>query len=144
MNAAEIQKFVEELRRYGTGNGGSLGRHMGIMDSAADTIESLQAQLDEEKSRRYQAECNYDHAVEDRNGLRAQLKAAVEDLEGAGACFTCKHFRRNGGDCFGAGECRLKGAEIFPCNEPGVYRVEVPDDGRNTYVWRGPQAEGGE
>ena len=84
--------------------------------------------------------------------LQAQLaesqrreRAAVEDLEGAGACFTCKHFRRNGGDCFGAGRCRLDGIEIWPCNEPGVYRVEVPDDGRKTYEWRGPQeAEKGE
>lgn len=81
--------------------------------------------------------------------LRAQLaesqrreRAAVEDLNGTGACFTCKHFRRNGGDCFGAGRCRLDGIEIWPCNEPGVYRVEVPDDGRKTYEWRGPQEAG--
>ena len=71
-------------------------------------------------------------------------QAAVEDLEGAGACFTCKHFRQNGGDCFGAGRCRLDGIEIWPCNEPGVYRVEVPDDGRKTYEWRGPQAGKGD
>ena len=83
--------------------------------------------------------------------LRIQLsesqrreQAAVEDLEGAGACFTCKHFRRNGGDCFGAGRCRLDGIEIWPCNEPGVYRVEVPDDGRKMYEWRGQQAGKGE
>lgn len=81
--------------------------------------------------------------------LEAQLaesqrreRAAVEDLNGTGACFTCKHFRRNGGDCFGAGRCRLDGIEIWPCNEPGVYRVEVPDDGRKTYEWRGPQEAG--
>ena len=81
--------------------------------------------------------------------LEAQLaasqrreQAAVEDLGGAGACFTCKHFRRNGGDCFGAGRCRLDGIEIWPCNEPGVYRVEVPDDGRKMYEWRGPREDG--
>ena len=81
--------------------------------------------------------------------LQAQLsesqrreQAAVEDLNGTGACFTCKHFRRNGGDCFGAGRCRLDGIEIWPCNEPGVYRVEVPDDGRQTYEWRGQQELG--
>ena len=73
-----------------------------------------------------------------------RLEAAVEDLEGAGACFTCKHFRQNGGDCFGAGRCRLDGIEIWPCNEPGVYRAEVPDDGRKTYEWRGQQAGKGE
>jgi hypothetical protein len=36
----------------------------------ADCIESLQTQLKEEVSRRYQAECNYDHAVADRDRLR--------------------------------------------------------------------------
>lgn len=84
--------------------------------SSADLIESLQSQLAESQRRE---------------------RAAVEDLNGTGACFTCKHFRRNGGDCFGAGRCRLDGIEIWPCNEPGVYRVEVPDDGRKTYEWRG-------
>ena len=90
----------------------------GDMKAAADLIESLQKQLAEAQRRE---------------------QAAVDDLEGAGACFTCKHFRRNGGDCFGAGKCRVDGVEIFPCNEPGVYRVEAPDDGRDTYEWRGPQ-----
>lgn len=89
--------------------------------AAADLIESLQAQLAASQRRE---------------------RAAVDDLEGTGACFTCKHFRRNGGDCFGAGRCRLDGIEIWPCNEPGVYRVEVPDDGRQTYEWRGPQEAG--
>ena len=123
-------------------------------DSAADLIESLQAQL-----------ADYHHMSELVDGkmeenqrlrrinenLQEQLaasqcreRAAVEDLEGAGACFTCKHFRRNGGDCFGAGRCRLDGIEIWPCNEPGVYRVEVPDDGRKMYEWRGPQAGEGD
>ena len=86
---------------------------------AADLIESLQAKLAESQRRE---------------------RAAVADLNGTGACFTCKHFHQNGGDCFGGGRCRLDGIEIWPCNEPGVYRVEVPDDGRQTYEWRGPQA----
>ena len=93
----------------------------GIMRVAADLIESLQSQLTTSQCRE---------------------KAAVEDLNGTGACFTCKHFRRNGGDCFGAGRCRLDGIEIWPCNEPGVYRVEVPDDGRQAYEWRGPREDG--
>ena len=87
----------------------------------ASAVDDLQAQLSESQRRE---------------------QAAVEDLNGTGACFTCKHFRRNGGDCFGAGRCRLDGIEIWPCNEPGVYRVEVPDDGRQTYEWRGPQEAG--
>ena len=87
----------------------------------ASAVDDLQAQLSESQRRE---------------------QAAVEDLNGTGACFTCKHFRRNGGDCFGAGRCRLDGIEIWPCNEPGVYRVEVPDDGRQTYEWRGPHEAG--
>lgn len=74
--------------------------------------------------------------------VTAERDAAVADLEGTGACFTCKHFRRNGGECFGAGKCRLDGIEIWPCNEPGVYRAVVPDDGRKTYEWRGVQQAG--
>lgn len=116
-----------------------------------ERIAELEGQLTEEISRRYQAECNYDHWKATCEQVRAQLtasqqreRAAVEDLEGAGACFSCEHFRRNGGDCFGAGRCRLDGIEIWPCNEPGVYRAEVPDDGRKTYEWRGPMAGEGE
>jgi hypothetical protein len=96
----------------------TLGDHL---DAAVNAIESLQTQIAASQRRE---------------------RAAVEDLNGTGACFTCKHFRRNGGDCFGAGRCRLDGIEIWPCNEPGVYRVEVPDDGRKTYGWRGPQEAG--
>ncbi|CDV96393.1 Hypothetical protein DPCES_5395 [Desulfitobacterium hafniense] len=66
-------------------------------------------------------------------------KAAVDDLIRAGACFSCKHFLGNEGRCSGAGKCRVMGVEIFPCDRPGVYRIEIPDDGRDTYEWRGPQ-----
>lgn len=129
MNAEEL---IAALRRLGveTGSLACLGcghehncgtRGCAILRAAADLIEALQAQLAESQRRE---------------------RAAVDDLEGTGACFTCKHFRRNGGDCFGAGRCRLDGIEIWPCNEPGVYRVEVPDDGRQTYEWRGPQEAG--
>ena len=114
MNADEI---VQQLR-YMAEN--SRSKHDVLVDTIS-LIKSLQAQLAESQHRE---------------------QAAVDDLEGAGACFTCKHFRRNGGDCFGAGRCRLDGIEIWPCNEPGVYRVEVPDDGRKMYEWRGLQEAG--
>lgn len=88
-----------------------------LCKNAATLIESMQSQL-----------ADYHHMSELVDGkmeenqrlrrinenLQEQLaasqhreRAAVEDLEGAGACFTCKHFRQNGGDCFGAGRCRL-------------------------------------
>ena len=114
----------EQFRSYDTGNACDDGTRL----AAADLIESLQTRIAELESQLSESQ--------------RREQAAVEDLNGTGACFTCKHFRRNGGDCFGAGRCRLDGIEIWPCNEPGVYRVEVPDDGRQTYEWRGPQEAG--
>lgn len=38
----EVSGLVTELRRKGLANGGSLGRHAGIMDEAADTIMALE------------------------------------------------------------------------------------------------------
>lgn len=69
--------------------------------------------------------------------LTRERDAAIEDLNGGQACFSCKHFRRNGGECFGAGICRVDGVKIFPCDEPYMYRVEIPNDGRDVYEWRG-------
>lgn len=122
MNADEIVQALRENAEWCDANEYEVPICMGDNQrGAADLIESLTAQLAESQRRE---------------------QAAVEDLNGTGACFTCKHFRRNGGDCFGAGRCRLDGIEIWPCNEPGVYRVEVPDDGRKMYEWRGPQEAG--
>lgn len=73
--------------------------------------------------------------------LQAELDAAIEDLNGAQACFSCKHFRRNGGKCSGGGSCRTMGVKIIPCDEPDTYRAEIPDDGRDTYEWRGVKGE---
>ncbi|WP_040659732.1 hypothetical protein [Oscillibacter ruminantium] len=131
--------------------------HCSDLDNeAADALERLTAEsaekdaeigrltnLAQDAQKQWKAEYAMRRKFEaDRDRLQAELDAAVEDLNGTGACFTCKHFRRNGGDCFGAGRCRLDGIEIWPCNEPGVYRVEVPDDGRKMYEWRGPQEAG--
>ena len=74
--------------------------------------------------------------------LKKLLDAAVEDLSGAQACFSCDHFYRNDGKCSGAGKCRINGIKIFPCDEPGVYRAEIPNDGRDTFKWR--ELEGGD
>ena len=72
--------------------------------------------------------------------LTAERDAAIIDLRGSGTCFSCKHFRRNGGNCFGAGRCRTEGVEVWPCDEPGEYLISIPDDGRDFYDWRGPVA----
>ena len=73
--------------------------------------------------------------------LTVERDAAIVDLRGSGACFSCKHFRRNGGNCFGAGRCRTEGISIFPCDEPGEYMISIPDDGRDFYEWRSLCAE---
>lgn len=99
MSADEIARELRENADWCGANEYEIPLCMGDNQrEAAGLIESMQSQLAESQRRE---------------------RAAVEDLEGAGACFTCKHFRRNGGDCFGAGRCRLDGIEIWPCNEPG-------------------------
>ena len=129
MTPDEIVKALRENAEWCDANEYDVPLCMGDNQrAAADLIESMQARI---------AELEAQLAASQR-----RERAAVEDLEGAGACFTCKHFRRNGGGCFGAGRCRLDGIEIWPCNEPGVYWVEVPDDGRKMYEWRGPQEAG--
>lgn len=35
------EELIVELRKYGLTNGGSLGRHCGLCDIAADVIEQL-------------------------------------------------------------------------------------------------------
>lgn len=158
----ETEKLIAELRDYFDGKNLNHATAM----RAADALERLTSEsaekdaeierLKEQIAADSQLKSGLDNAnalcrtygqiiasfKDCRDQLQAELDAAVEDLNGTGACFTCKHFRRNGGDCFGAGRCRLDGIEIWPCNEPGVYRVEVPDDGRKTYEWRGPQEAG--
>ena len=43
--------LIHDLRRYGLTNGTALGRHMGIMDEAADAIETLTFELEAAKKR---------------------------------------------------------------------------------------------
>ncbi|WP_312694092.1 hypothetical protein [Caproiciproducens sp.] len=57
----ETEELIKELRRYGLSNGGSLGRHMGIMDIAADRLEELNRRAaPENKPQTHCVECtNY-------------------------------------------------------------------------------------
>lgn len=67
--------LIHDLRRYGLTNGTALGRHMGIMDEAADAIETLTLELAAEKKR---------------------AGAAVKDI--THICHTCKHAYANRGE----------------------------------------------
>lgn len=60
--------LIHDLRRYGLTNGTALGRHMGIMDEAADAIERLISDLEEANKRAKTAEAERDAAVEDCSG----------------------------------------------------------------------------
>lgn len=138
MNADEIVKALRicartspcphDCPRAGVGNDGAECARQ-LMETAAAKIAELN-DFEQSQCAKLLAQLNESQRRE---------RAMEEDLRGAGACFSCKHFRRNGGDCSGAGKCRTDGITIFPCDRPGTYRVEVPDDGRNTYEWRGPQ-----
>lgn len=51
---------------------------LGLVDSRAAEIAELRGRLDEETSRRYQAECNYDHWKTTCEHLQAQLTASQQ------------------------------------------------------------------
>jgi hypothetical protein len=51
MEELKTSELIKELRSYGLQNGGSLGRHMGIMDEAADRLEELNRRTEPENKR---------------------------------------------------------------------------------------------
>lgn len=79
------EEFVKTLRSYGLTNGTTLGRHMGIMDEAADVIEKLEREL--AAARKIKAFFGYvpRKAIEDAakatKSVYQQRDAAVSDLE---------------------------------------------------------------
>lgn len=75
--------LIHDLRRYGLTNGTALGRHMGIMDEAADAIETLTFELAAANKRA-------DAAVEEIC-LKCHTRAAEFNLEVKPAnCAQCK------------------------------------------------------
>lgn len=68
------EDLIQSLRHHGLENGGTLGRHMGIMDIAADTIERLAKELEwKEKV--------LELAQRTERKAEAERDAAVRDLE---------------------------------------------------------------
>jgi len=78
------------------------------IDDAAYLIDSLTAQLNEEISRRYQAECNYDHWKQQALESERMEKEAVADIWNASMnapCAVCAHgFANTGAPC-----------TVYPC-----------------------------
>lgn len=94
--------LAQELRHYGLTNGSALGRHMGIMDEAADAIESLRKEL-EWKDKVIEL------AQRTEQQTQAERDAAVRDLEeimfrGRLNIDTCRYCSTK--DCYGRGGYR--------------------------------------
>ena len=96
MNAEEI---IKELRRCGLSNGAALGRHMGIMDIAADKLaalnefqgsqcEKLLVQLADARARI--AELEKQHQV-DKVALCAMCKARGQEQNLICGCASCHY-----------------------------------------------------
>lgn len=60
--------------------------------------------------------------------VKRERDAAKSDLCNAEPCFTCLHFRRNGGDCGGGSACREAMGECIESNREYT---------GNVYEWRG-------
>lgn len=67
------KELVKELRTYGLSNGSCIGRHMGIMDEAADAIETLLS----ENERIGKVEAERDAAISDMEKMMAISPASV-------------------------------------------------------------------
>lgn len=97
-NCGNCQKSLDAYQRLGEyENSGLTPEEINRLEKFVDTqaaglltelnklereIATLKSKLKEEVSRRYQAECNYDHTVKDRNTLRKALELAVEESYG--------------------------------------------------------------
>ncbi len=84
------KELVKELRTYGLSNGSYIGRHMGIMDEAADAIEALLSK----NERIGKVEAERDAAISDMEKMMAISSTSV--------CVYCIAT-----ECYGRGGCRF-------------------------------------
>jgi len=64
--------------------------------------------------------------------LERRAAAAEKELDNAQPCFACAGYQRNGGKCFGAGQCRVRDVAQF-------HGVEYKDLAHGeSWRWRGP------
>ena len=93
-----VESIISELRKRGLSNGGSLGYHSGLMDAAADLIESQQAQIERLqtmldtkddvktfveicKSHAYYIDFPKEHRVIDEDDIEHEFKKLIEAKE---------------------------------------------------------------
>lgn len=62
--------------------------------------------------------------------LERRAAAAVKELDNAQPCFACAGYQRNGGKCFGVGQCRVRDVAQF-------HGIEDLTHGES-WRWRGP------
>ncbi len=77
------KEIIEELRKRGLSNGGSLGYHSGLMDEAADLIEKLQKE-------------NEFHRETIRKNNQKALDVTLEEIEKAKSESAVKHCQKRG------------------------------------------------
>jgi hypothetical protein len=80
---AEVERLTAEnakLREESAKDYNDMRRFQSEHIKLSQENAALQSERDEEKSRRYQAECNYDHAVKDCDELREALKQVIKKL----------------------------------------------------------------
>ena len=78
------EELINTLRRFGLTNGTSLGRHMGLMDEAADAIAALHAENAEK-----------DKCIAHVEAERDAAMAAMKIVAGGRCCQICSR------DCLG-------------------------------------------
>lgn len=145
--------YEELIQRLGNAAGGPEGIKMA--HDAADAIAALQsenaelrAELKEESSRRYQAECNYDHWYEQGLQQQAALSRVEAERDAAVADLHSMHTL-----CMDIGGCcpecgsqidELLDAACTFCKGSGVNCWENdPGNGNKcaAFEWRGAQGE---
>lgn len=88
--------LAKELRHYGLSNGSALGRHMGIMDEAADAVEALSKEAELARKTQGKAEVERDAAVRDLEEIMFRGGLNID---------TCRYCSTK--DCYGRGGYRV-------------------------------------
>lgn len=110
--------LAKELRHYGLSNGSALGRHMGIMDEAADAVEALSKEAELARQTQEKAEAERDAAIHDLEEIMFRGGLNID---------TCRYCSTK--DCYGRGGYR--------CCTPkwrGKDRQEEINHGKETEV----------
>lgn len=138
----DYQKLIDELKRYRTSNGSTLGRHWGLCELAADAISQL---LNEIRRCQKQIDLWANLANERSNGYRAMRERAVKaekerDLVIA-LCYPLKNYVSNPSEQNDNGEVKIHHGHVLPTNPDDALKEMFSDLG---FVSRSELLEGEE